>query len=237
MGWRWRRYVPPKRRFLLLEPHGVLSQKTTSFIVTAVKTTPEDRGLQSYTKWEYDSNCKAVWVFESSSGLSLLYVRFLVNLPTIPPPPGNKQRSVGASPVAISFRNYGVDGNLVREIGRKRALTSERFCHDVGNVCNRCDRYAETVRIALQWTQRHFRRPKLLSTTTCFDTCVPSSVPSLVTVVPSCSVIEKFVLNICSCNNIFPFCLMCFNSWRCLYLCWSLLSQQCSFHHNLLVPF
>jgi hypothetical protein len=28
--WRWRRYVPPKRRFLL-EPHGVTSQKTQFF--------------------------------------------------------------------------------------------------------------------------------------------------------------------------------------------------------------
>jgi hypothetical protein len=35
--WWRRRYVPPKRRFLQ-EPHGVTSQKTTFFIVTAVKT-------------------------------------------------------------------------------------------------------------------------------------------------------------------------------------------------------
>jgi hypothetical protein len=34
----WRRYVPPKRR-LLQEPHGVTSQKTALFIVTAVKGT------------------------------------------------------------------------------------------------------------------------------------------------------------------------------------------------------
>jgi hypothetical protein len=34
--WWWRRYVPPERRFLQ-EPHGVTSQKTTFFIVTAVK--------------------------------------------------------------------------------------------------------------------------------------------------------------------------------------------------------
>jgi hypothetical protein len=31
------RYVPPERRFLQ-EPHGVTSQNTTFFIVTAVKT-------------------------------------------------------------------------------------------------------------------------------------------------------------------------------------------------------
>jgi hypothetical protein len=35
--WWWRRYVPPKRQFLQ-EPHGVTSQKTPFFIVTAVKT-------------------------------------------------------------------------------------------------------------------------------------------------------------------------------------------------------
>jgi hypothetical protein len=33
----WRRYVHPKRRFLQ-EPHGLTSQKTTFFIVTALKT-------------------------------------------------------------------------------------------------------------------------------------------------------------------------------------------------------
>jgi hypothetical protein len=35
--WRWRRYVPPKRRFTQ-DPHGATSQKTAFFIVTAVKT-------------------------------------------------------------------------------------------------------------------------------------------------------------------------------------------------------
>jgi hypothetical protein len=35
--WWRRRYVPPKRWFLQ-EPHGITSQKTTFFIVTAVKT-------------------------------------------------------------------------------------------------------------------------------------------------------------------------------------------------------
>jgi hypothetical protein len=35
--WWWRRYVPPKRRFLQ-EPHGVTSQKTPFFIVTIMKT-------------------------------------------------------------------------------------------------------------------------------------------------------------------------------------------------------
>jgi hypothetical protein len=35
--WWWKRYVPPKRRFLQ-DPHGVTSQKTQFFIVTAVNT-------------------------------------------------------------------------------------------------------------------------------------------------------------------------------------------------------
>jgi hypothetical protein len=36
--WRWRRYVPPKRRLTLNGLHGVISQKTIFFITTAVKT-------------------------------------------------------------------------------------------------------------------------------------------------------------------------------------------------------
>jgi hypothetical protein len=31
LPYRWRRYVPPKRRMFLLEPHGVISQKTVVF--------------------------------------------------------------------------------------------------------------------------------------------------------------------------------------------------------------
>jgi hypothetical protein len=37
LPWRWRRCVPPKRQ-LTLDLHGATSQKTTFFIVTAVKT-------------------------------------------------------------------------------------------------------------------------------------------------------------------------------------------------------
>jgi hypothetical protein len=36
--WRWRRYVLPKRRLKLNKLHGVISQKMTLFITTAVKT-------------------------------------------------------------------------------------------------------------------------------------------------------------------------------------------------------
>jgi hypothetical protein len=38
LPWRWRRYVPPKRRFNPLDLHSAASQKTAFFIVTAVKT-------------------------------------------------------------------------------------------------------------------------------------------------------------------------------------------------------
>jgi hypothetical protein len=37
LPWRWRRYIPPKRRFTQ-DLHGVRSQKTAFFIVTAVIT-------------------------------------------------------------------------------------------------------------------------------------------------------------------------------------------------------
>jgi hypothetical protein len=37
LPWRWRRYVPPKRRFTQ-DLHDATSQKTTFFIVTVVKT-------------------------------------------------------------------------------------------------------------------------------------------------------------------------------------------------------
>jgi hypothetical protein len=37
LPWRWKRYVPPKRRFTQ-DLHGTTSQKTTFFIITAVKT-------------------------------------------------------------------------------------------------------------------------------------------------------------------------------------------------------
>jgi hypothetical protein len=37
LPWRWKRYVPPKRRFIQ-DVHGATSQKTAFFIATAVKT-------------------------------------------------------------------------------------------------------------------------------------------------------------------------------------------------------
>jgi hypothetical protein len=38
LSWRWRRYIPPKRRLKLNGLHGVISQKMILFITTAVKT-------------------------------------------------------------------------------------------------------------------------------------------------------------------------------------------------------
>jgi hypothetical protein len=36
--WRWRRYIPPKRRLKLDGLHGIISQKMILFITTATKT-------------------------------------------------------------------------------------------------------------------------------------------------------------------------------------------------------
>jgi hypothetical protein len=46
--WWWRRYVPSKC-WLLLEPHGGISQKTVFFIVTVVKT-PTLTGINGFCK-------------------------------------------------------------------------------------------------------------------------------------------------------------------------------------------
>jgi hypothetical protein len=37
-SWRWRRYVPPKRRLTFNGLHGIISQKIVLFITTAVRT-------------------------------------------------------------------------------------------------------------------------------------------------------------------------------------------------------
>jgi hypothetical protein len=54
----WRRYVPPKRR-LLQEPHGITSQKTPFFKVTAVKTSNLTKTWESEFRiraWRVDSH-------------------------------------------------------------------------------------------------------------------------------------------------------------------------------------
>jgi hypothetical protein len=47
--WRWRRYVPPKRRLHLNRLHGVTSEKMILFITTAVKTSNPTKLSISYT--------------------------------------------------------------------------------------------------------------------------------------------------------------------------------------------
>jgi hypothetical protein len=63
LPWKWRRYVPPKRRFTQ-DLHGATSQKTVFFIVTAVKT--------SYlTHFIITERCNFVKQFKESKWLLL----------------------------------------------------------------------------------------------------------------------------------------------------------------------
>jgi hypothetical protein len=48
LPWRWRRYDPPKSRFNRPHLHGATPQKTTFFIVTAVKTSNPTCELDVY---------------------------------------------------------------------------------------------------------------------------------------------------------------------------------------------
>jgi hypothetical protein len=48
--WRWRRNVPPKRRFIFNGLYDVISQKTEIFIITAVWTSSPTRKL--YSSWD-----------------------------------------------------------------------------------------------------------------------------------------------------------------------------------------
>jgi hypothetical protein len=63
--WRWRRYVPPKRRLQLNRLHGVISQKMILFITTAVRTSSPTKtyliGPNQYTYgFGYDGQNLAV---------------------------------------------------------------------------------------------------------------------------------------------------------------------------------
>jgi hypothetical protein len=51
LPWRWRRYVPPKRRLQLNRLHGVTSQKMILFITTAVKTSNPTR-MYLFRDWK-----------------------------------------------------------------------------------------------------------------------------------------------------------------------------------------
>jgi hypothetical protein len=55
LPWRWRRYVPPKRRFMH-DLHGATSQKTAFFIVTTVKTSNLTIRFV-FSKYVNDTNC------------------------------------------------------------------------------------------------------------------------------------------------------------------------------------
>jgi hypothetical protein len=71
--WRWRQYVPPKRRFTQ-DLHGATSQKTTFFIVTAVKTSNLTQNhIMAITPrillWYYTMN----WSRDSSVGIATSY--------------------------------------------------------------------------------------------------------------------------------------------------------------------
>jgi hypothetical protein len=46
--WRWRRYVPQKRRLTLNGLHGVISQKMARFIITAVRTSNPAKKSHDY---------------------------------------------------------------------------------------------------------------------------------------------------------------------------------------------
>jgi hypothetical protein len=51
--WRWRRYVPPKRRLKLDRLHGVISQKMILFITNDAKTSnPTDLFMFKILAWE-----------------------------------------------------------------------------------------------------------------------------------------------------------------------------------------
>jgi hypothetical protein len=56
--WRWRRYVPPKRRLQLNRRHGITSQKMILFITTAVNTSnPTTGNCPTVTNiWSWASN-------------------------------------------------------------------------------------------------------------------------------------------------------------------------------------
>jgi hypothetical protein len=57
--WRWRRYVPPKRRLKLNGLHGVISQKMIVFKTTALKTSnPTSLGL--FTNYGFSQWCEVL---------------------------------------------------------------------------------------------------------------------------------------------------------------------------------
>jgi hypothetical protein len=92
LPWRWRRYVPPKRR-LTQDLHSATSQKTTFFIVTAVKASNrtctgylEDTSQNCYymrhlAQWPHRTSYMKGMHNSDDSPLSILLCG--VNIPTL----------------------------------------------------------------------------------------------------------------------------------------------------------
>jgi hypothetical protein len=62
--WRWRRYVPPKRRLTFNRLHGVISQKTELFITTGVRTTNtamEGMGMIKFSQGVFIWHSTSLW--------------------------------------------------------------------------------------------------------------------------------------------------------------------------------
>jgi hypothetical protein len=64
LPWRWRRYIPPKRRFSQ-DPHCAASKKTAFFIFTAVKTSNPTTQISEWNLWYWSS-----WWWNCAVGLS-----------------------------------------------------------------------------------------------------------------------------------------------------------------------
>jgi hypothetical protein len=85
LPWRWRPYVPPKRRITQFL-HGTTSQKTSFFIVTAMKTSnrslpcPQEPSTGSYPKPDQSSLYHPI-LFLNSWGKRLYMTAALVTLP------------------------------------------------------------------------------------------------------------------------------------------------------------
>jgi hypothetical protein len=83
--WRWRRYIPPKRRLNFISLHGVISEKTVIYVTTAVRTPNPTRKIHHYgdvdvtqrlrtrnsrfVHSECSDYCLSGWKFQSLSSL------------------------------------------------------------------------------------------------------------------------------------------------------------------------
>jgi hypothetical protein len=72
--WRWRRYVPPKRRLTFNGLHGVITQKIIFFITTAVRK--KDRELISMWKCWIIKECRCDNLEEVSGWIRVYFVTY-----------------------------------------------------------------------------------------------------------------------------------------------------------------